>query len=84
MKVKEEQQLLSLFADDPKAPFSIHKFVEHGASACGKHPGQWFGPSATAQCIRYVKILPYSGYANLLQSALTWVQRHRDKSSSYW
>jgi hypothetical protein len=43
-----------LFADDPKAPFSIHKFVEHGASACGKHPGEWFGPSATAMCIQYV------------------------------
>jgi len=48
----EERQLLSLFADDPKAPFSVHKFVEHGASACGKHPGEWFGPSATARCIQ--------------------------------
>ncbi|KAG0647382.1 Autophagy-related 4 [Hyphodiscus hymeniophilus] len=48
----EERRLLSLFADDPKAPYSIHKFVEHGATACGKHPGEWFGPSATAQCIQ--------------------------------
>ncbi len=48
----EERQLLSLFADDPRAPFSIHRFVEHGASACGKHPGEWFGPSATARCIQ--------------------------------
>ncbi|KAK3168033.1 Cysteine protease atg4 [Lepraria neglecta] len=48
----EERQLLSLFADDPSAPFSIHRFVEHGASACGKHPGEWFGPSATARCIQ--------------------------------
>ncbi|GAB7352218.1 hypothetical protein MBLNU459_g2691t1 [Dothideomycetes sp. NU459] len=47
-----ERQLLSLFADDPSAPFSIHRFVEHGASACGKHPGEWFGPSATARCIQ--------------------------------
>lgn len=47
-----EKQLLSLFADDPSAPFSIHRFVEHGASACGKHPGEWFGPSATARCIQ--------------------------------
>ncbi|KAI9787657.1 MAG: Cysteine protease atg4 [Geoglossum umbratile] len=47
----EERRLLSLFADDPRAPFSIHKFVEHGATACGKHPGEWFGPSATARCI---------------------------------
>ena len=48
------KNLLSLFADSPEAPFSIHKFVEHGAQACGKHPGEWFGPSATARCIQYV------------------------------
>ena len=48
----EERQLLSLFSDDPHAPFSIHRFVEHGASACGKHPGEWFGPSATARSIQ--------------------------------
>lgn len=48
----EERHLLSLFADSPKAPFSIHKFVEHGASACDKHPGEWFGPSATARSIQ--------------------------------
>ena len=47
-----ERQVLSLFADDPRAPFSIHRFVEHGAEACGKHPGEWFGPSATALCIQ--------------------------------
>lgn len=48
----DERDLLSLFADDPSAPFSIHRFVEHGATACGKHPGEWFGPSATARCIQ--------------------------------
>lgn len=48
----EERELLSLFSDDPNAPFSIHRFVEHGASACGKHPGEWFGPSATARSIQ--------------------------------
>jgi cysteine protease ATG4 len=47
-----EASILSLFADDPSAPFSIHRFVQHGATACGKHPGQWFGPSATASCIK--------------------------------
>jgi len=47
-----ERDLLSLFADDPSAPFSIHRFVSHGAAACGKHPGEWFGPSATARCIQ--------------------------------
>ncbi len=50
---REEKQLLSMFADDPNAPFSIHKFVDHGATTCGKHPGEWFGPSATARCIQY-------------------------------
>ena len=49
---EKEQKLLSLFADDTSAPFSIHRFVDHGASACGKHPGEWFGPSATARCIQ--------------------------------
>ncbi|ODH13578.1 hypothetical protein ACO22_07119 [Paracoccidioides brasiliensis] len=51
-KTDQESNLLSLFADDPKAPFSIHRFVEYGASACGKYPGEWFGPSATARCIQ--------------------------------
>jgi cysteine protease ATG4 len=48
----EERRLLSLFADDPRAPYSIHSFVRHGAGACGKFPGEWFGPSATASCIQ--------------------------------
>lgn len=43
--------ILSLFADSPQAPFSIHRFVSHGATHCNKHPGQWFGPSAAASCI---------------------------------
>lgn len=51
----EENKLLSLFADDPAAPFSIHRFVRHGALYCGKHPGEWFGPSATAACIQCVR-----------------------------
>lgn len=46
-----EAQILSLFADSSSAPFSIHRFVQHGAQHCNKHPGQWFGPSATASCI---------------------------------
>lgn len=48
----EERRLLALFADNAQAPFSIHRFVQHGESACGKHPGEWFGPSATASCIQ--------------------------------
>ncbi|KAK4086811.1 hypothetical protein Purlil1_8761 [Purpureocillium lilacinum] len=49
---QEERRLISLFADDPRAPYSIHSFVDHGAIACGKYPGEWFGPSATARCIQ--------------------------------
>ncbi|PYH63932.1 cysteine protease ATG4 [Aspergillus vadensis CBS 113365] len=50
-RFEEESQLLSLFADIPTAPFSVHRFVKHGAESCGKYPGEWFGPSATAKCI---------------------------------
>jgi len=49
---KSDKPILSLFADDPRAPFSIHRFVEHGAAVCGKYPGEWFGPSAAARCIQ--------------------------------
>ncbi|KAJ5053565.1 Cysteine protease atg4 [Penicillium rubens] len=41
-----------MFADHPEAPFSIHRFVNRGAESCGKYPGEWFGPSATAKCIQ--------------------------------
>ncbi|USW59528.1 Putative peptidase C54, papain-like cysteine peptidase superfamily [Septoria linicola] len=51
-RAEEHKSILSLFADTPEAPFSIHKFVEHGAQACGTYPGEWFGPSATARCLR--------------------------------
>ncbi|RMZ79596.1 hypothetical protein DV737_g3299, partial [Chaetothyriales sp. CBS 132003] len=46
-----EAGIIALFADSPLAPFSIHNFVSHGATSCNVHPGQWFGPSATASCI---------------------------------
>lgn len=68
--VSAEREIVSLFADDQQAPFSVHKFVEHGASACGKHPGEWFGPSATARCIQYVAHnLDLAFDANELQSS---------------
>lgn len=51
-KEQEHKDLLALFADTPDAPLSLHKFVEHGAQACGKHPGEWFGPSATARSLQ--------------------------------
>lgn len=48
----EEIEILRRFADDPAAPYSIHNFVSCGSSKCGKYPGEWFGPSATSQCIK--------------------------------
>ncbi|KAL2751951.1 hypothetical protein ACRALDRAFT_1066399 [Sodiomyces alcalophilus JCM 7366] len=51
-KPNAERKLLAKFADDPRAPYSIHQFVKLGAATCGKYPGQWFGPSATARCIQ--------------------------------
>ncbi|OAA81896.1 Peptidase C54 [Akanthomyces lecanii RCEF 1005] len=48
----EEIEILRMFADDPAAPYAIHNFVNHGSSRCGKYPGEWFGPSATSQCIK--------------------------------
>jgi cysteine protease ATG4 len=48
----DDREIISLFADDPRAPFSIHRFVQHGAAVCGKYPGEWFGPSAAARCIQ--------------------------------
>lgn len=50
---EEERRLLSMFADDPEAPFSIHKFVEQGEQR-DIRSGQWFGPTPTAQCIQCV------------------------------
>lgn len=47
-----EVRIISLFADDPACPFSIHNFVRHGEAACGKRPGEWFGPSAAASSIK--------------------------------
>ncbi|KAK9465462.1 hypothetical protein V1512DRAFT_249118 [Lipomyces arxii] len=47
---EKEKEIISWFADDPQAQFSLHNFVYHGRMACGKYPGEWFGPSATARC----------------------------------
>ncbi|KAJ5242251.1 uncharacterized protein N7469_000578 [Penicillium citrinum] len=49
---EEESKLLAMFADHPDSPFSVHRFVQRGAESCGKYPGEWFGPSATARCIQ--------------------------------
>ena len=57
----EEKRILSLFADDPEAPFSIHKFVDQGEQR-DIRSGQWFGPTATAQCIQSVTHSSYRFY----------------------
>ncbi|KAF2858735.1 hypothetical protein K470DRAFT_259538 [Piedraia hortae CBS 480.64] len=49
---EEHKKIMALFADNPEAPFSIHKFVDHGAQFCGKPAGEWFGPSATARSLQ--------------------------------
>ncbi|BFZ59040.1 Cysteine protease atg4 [Saitoella coloradoensis] len=49
---ENEFELIKLFADHPSAPFSLHRFVSHASTFCGKAPGEWFGPSAAAQCIK--------------------------------
>jgi cysteine protease ATG4 len=46
-------EILSWFADDPNAPFSIHKFVQYGEIFCSKSPGEWFGPAAASRCIEF-------------------------------
>jgi Peptidase family C54 len=52
-------EILSWFADDPRAPFSIHKFVKHGEISCAKSPGEWFGPAAASRCIQYPPLKPH-------------------------
>jgi len=54
-------EILSWFADDPHAPFSIHKFVKHGELSCAKAPGEWFGPAAASRCIQYVLLPNFLG-----------------------
>ncbi|KAE8548067.1 hypothetical protein EYB25_009860 [Talaromyces marneffei] len=80
----EENKLLSLFADDPAAPFSIHRFVRHGALYCGKHPGEWFGPSATATCIQALsEEYKVAGMNVYVSSDSTYVYEDKFKAVAY-
>ena len=43
--------LISMFADDPDAPFSLHRVVGR-AGRMGKRPGEWVGPNTIAEIIK--------------------------------
>lgn len=60
-----------MFADHPDAELSIHRFVQCGAATCGKYPGEWFGPSATARCIQYAQVPIDSSNAELILPSRT-------------
>lgn len=49
---KDTHAITVLFEDRTVAPFSLHNFVKIGNKLNGLSPGEWFGPSTTANCIQ--------------------------------
>lgn len=47
-----DKDIIKCFLDSIEYPFSIHKFVEMGTRLTNIKPGEWFGPSLTAQVIQ--------------------------------